>query len=136
MGGKFSMLDASGSAGSIEGTFSYPALRRRDTNFDLSLNIAHRDLHDNLNAVGILNPRTADVGAGTVQRTKFGTLFGHRFYPSTGATVTVGEIDEEDATEAALTGTNGDYAKANANLTGETPFFAAFPRGPHRHSRL
>ena len=122
-GGEYSTLDASGSASSIEGTFSYPIFRRRDSDFDLSLNIAHRDLHDNLNAVDILNPRTADVGSGTLQRTKFSTLLGHRFYTSTGATITVGEINEENATEAASTGTDGDYEKIDVNLMGETSIF-------------
>jgi hemolysin activation/secretion protein len=123
LGGSYSVLEATGSVDAVEGTFSYPLLRRHDSNIDLSLNIAHRDLHDNMSAVSVYNPRTADVGAATLQRTKFGTVFGHRFYTSTGATLTVGEMNLEDATEAESTGTNGDYAKLNVSLAAETPLY-------------
>ncbi len=125
LGGSYSALDATGSVSAIEGTISYPLLLRHDSNMDLSLNIAHRDLHDNLNAVNVLNPRTAELGAATFQRTKFGTLFGHRFYSITGATVTVGEMNLQNAEEAANTGTNGDYSKLVVNLSAETPLYRA-----------
>ena len=66
LGGSYSALDATGSVSAVEGTIAYPLVRRHDSNIDLSLNIAHRDLHDNLNAVSVFNPRTADVGAATL----------------------------------------------------------------------
>lgn len=125
LGGSYSALDATGSVSAIEGTFSYPLLRRHDSSIDLSLNIAHRDLHDDMNAVSVFNPRTANVGAVTLQRTKFGTVLGHRFYINTAATVTVGELNQEDASEAKLTGTNGDYEKLNVSLSAETPLYRA-----------
>jgi hemolysin activation/secretion protein len=100
-------------------------VRRHDSNIDLSLNIAHRDLHDNLNAVSVFNPRTADVGAATLQRTRFSTVFKHRFYTRTAATVTVGEMNLEDAAAIASTGTNGDYSKLVVNLSAETPLHGA-----------
>jgi hypothetical protein len=56
-------LDATGSVSAAEGTIAYPLLRRHDSNIHLSLNIAHRDLHDNLSAVSVFNPRTANAGA-------------------------------------------------------------------------
>jgi hemolysin activation/secretion protein len=121
LGGTYSALDATGSVSAVEGTFSYPLQRSHDSNIDLSLNIAHRDLHDNLNAVGVFNPRTADVSTVTLQRTKFGTVLGHRFYTSTSTAVTVGEVNEEDAAEAQSTGTNGDYSKLVVALSADTP---------------
>jgi hemolysin activation/secretion protein len=125
LGGSYSALNATGSVSAVEGTFSYPLLLRHDSNIDLSLNVAHRDLHDNMSAVKVFNPRTAEVGTATLQRTKFGTVFRHRFYTSTGATVTVGEMSLNDATEAKSTGTNGDYAKLVINLSAETPLYNA-----------
>lgn len=125
LGGSYSALDATGSVSAVDGTIAYPLLRRHDSNMDLTLNIAHRDLHDDLNAVGVLNPRTAVVGAATFQRTKFGTAFGHRYYSTTGATVTVGEMNLANPTEVASTGTNGDYAKLVVNLSAETPLYRA-----------
>jgi hypothetical protein len=69
------------------------------------------------------NPRTAEVGAATLQRTKLSTIFGHRFYTSTSATVTVGEINLEDATEIQSIGANGYYGKLVMNLSAETPVY-------------
>jgi hemolysin activation/secretion protein len=123
LGGSYSVLGATGSVNSYEGTFSYPAVRRHDSNLDLSLNIAHRSLHDTMSTVSVYNPRTADVGAASVQRTKFGTLLGHKFYTVTAATFTVGLLNQEDASEAEETGTNGDYAKVVVNLSAETPLY-------------
>jgi len=125
LGGSYSALDATGSLTAVEGTIAYPLLRRHDSNIDLTLNIAHRDLHDDLNAVSVFNPRTAEVGAATFQRTKFGTAFGHRFYTTTGASVTVGELNLANTSEIASTGTNGDYAKLVVNLSAETPLYRA-----------
>ena len=125
LGGSYSALDATGSLSAVDGTIAYPLLRRHDSNIDLTLNIAHRDLHDDLNAVSVFNPRTAEVGAATFQRTKFGTAFGHRFYTTTGATVVVGEMNLENATQIATTGTNGDYAKLVVSLSAETPLYRA-----------
>lgn len=125
LGGSYSALDATGSVNSADGTFAYPLLRRHDSSIDLSLNIAYRDLHDNLSAVSVFNPRTAEVGAATLQRTKFGSVFGHRFYSSTGATVTVGSMNLQDAAAIASTGTDGDYSKLVVNLSAETPLYRA-----------
>ncbi len=125
LGGSYSSLDATGSVNAVEGTFSYPLLRRHDSNIDMSLNVSYRELHDNMSAVSVYNPRTAEVGTATLQRTKFGTLFGHRFYTVTGATLTVGEMNLDDATEAESTGTNGDYEKLNVALSVDTPLYRA-----------
>jgi len=125
LGGSYSALDATGSVNAVEGTVAYPLLRRHDSNIDLSLNIAHRALHDDLSAVSVYNPRTAVVGAATLQRTKFSTVFGYRFYTSTSASVTVGEMNLEDAAEIQSTGTNGDYGKLVMNLSAETPLYRA-----------
>jgi hemolysin activation/secretion protein len=123
LGGSYSALDATGSVSAVDGTIAYPLMRRHDSNMDLTLNIAHRDLHDDLNAVSVFNPRTAVVGAATFQRTKFGTALGHRYYSTTGATVTVGEMNLANPAEIAATGTNGDYAKLVVNLSAETPLY-------------
>jgi hemolysin activation/secretion protein len=123
LGGSYSALDATGTVKAVEGNIAFPLLRRHDSNIDLSLNIAHRELHDDLSAVGVFNPRTAEVSAATVQRTKFSTVIGHAFYTSTTATITVGSINMEDATEAKSLGTDGDYSKLVANLAAETPIF-------------
>lgn len=123
LGGIYSVLDATGSVNSFEGTFSYPVVRRHDSNLDLSLNIARRSLHDSMGTESVYNPRTAVVGAAAVQRTKFGALFGHNFYTVAGATFTVGAMNLEDATEAEETGTNGDYSKVVVNLSAETPLY-------------
>jgi hemolysin activation/secretion protein len=123
LGGSFSALDATGSVSDVDGTFSYPLERKHDTTMDLSLNIAYRNLHDSLNAVSVFNPRTAEEGSATFRETKFSTIGSHHFYSTANATVTVGEMNLQNAAEIAATGTEGDYSKLVLNLSTDTVLF-------------
>lgn len=117
LGGIYSDLDATGTAKVVEGTISYPIKRSRDENYDLSLNMAYKDLKDDLREVDSRNPREAFVGTLTLQREAYGTLFGHNLHTLVSGGFSFGtlEINSEEQRELNRAGadTGGFYSKAN-----------------------
>jgi hemolysin activation/secretion protein len=122
LGGVFSDLDAKGSADILEGTLSYPLRKTRDETIDISLNIAYKELRDDLQAVDSTNPRDAAVATLALQRTAFRTLFGRNFFTTMSAGVNLGTLSIRDDTQKALNdagaNTSGTFSKLNLSFLG------------------
>lgn len=120
--GIFADLDAQGTADILEGTLSYPLRRNRDESMDLSLNLAHKELKDELRAVDVDIPRDADVATFGFQRTAYGTLFGRNLFTTLFAKANIGTVDIRDDVQKALNeaGVNntGTYSKFNLGFLG------------------
>ncbi len=122
LGSTFSDLDATGSADVLEGTISYPVKRSRDVSIDLSLNLAYKKLKDDLSAFDVENPRHASVATLALQRSAYGSLFGHSLFTTMSAGVDIGRLTIQDDFQSALNeagaNTGGTYSKANLAFSG------------------
>jgi hemolysin activation/secretion protein len=123
LGGVYTVLGGTGEAKTLEGTFSYPIRRRQDESIDFFLSGAHKDLHDDLSAVKTQNPRNANLATLTVQRLKFGTLFGRKAVTTLGASVTAGQLEVVDPIQRSLSGSDGTYGKLNFKGVAELQLF-------------
>jgi len=122
LGGAYSDLDANGQAHTVEGMLSYPLLRSRSHNLNLSLGLAARRLRDHIAASDVLNPRKADVATLTLQDERWGGLLGHDGYADVNLGLSVGDLRLDDAAQKALNQagarTSGKYARLNLGLAG------------------
>jgi hemolysin activation/secretion protein len=120
LGGAYKVLGGTGSAKMIEGTLSYPVRRRHDESIDLLVNVAEKGLRDDLKEVSTQNPRNANLGTVTVQRTKQGAIFRHNTYTTMSTSIALGQLEVVDPTQRKLGQSDGTYSKLNATLTAET----------------
>ncbi len=122
LGGIYSDLDATGRADVVEGTISYPVKRSRDESIDLSLNVAYKNLHDDLDAVDLKNPRDATVATLTLQRGVYGSLFGRNLFTTMSGSVNLGDLNIKDESQKALNKAGADtghlYSKLNVAVSG------------------
>lgn len=121
LGGVYSDLDAVGTANIVEATISYPIKRGIQENYNLFINMAYKDLKDDLRAVNSRNPREAFVGTLTLQREAYGRLFGHNFFTSISGGFSFGSVEILDKDQRALNSagadTEGFYSTANLALS-------------------
>jgi len=121
LGGAYSDLDAIGTANIVEGTISYPIKKSRDESYDFFVNMAYKDIKDDLRAVDSRNPREAFVGTLTLQREAFGKLFGHTLHTLVSGGVSLGGLqinnDAQKALNKAGADTEGFYSRANLALS-------------------
>jgi len=121
LGGIYSGLDAIGTANIVEGTISYPIKKSRDESYDFFVNMAYKDLKDDLRAVDLRNPREAFVGTLTLQREAFGKLFGHSLHTIAAGGVSLGGLrinnKEQEALNKAGADTSGFYSRGNLALS-------------------
>lgn len=117
LGGIYTGLDAIGTANVVEGTVSYPIKRSRNENYDFFVNMAYKNLKDDLRAVDSRNPREAVAGTLTLQREGFGSLFGHNLYTLASGGFSFGSLkmnnDEQKTLNEAGADTEGFYSKAD-----------------------
>lgn len=122
LGGVYSVLEATGTADVTEGTLSYPLQRQNDRMIDLSLNLAYKELSDDMAAVGTTNPRDILVGTLGVKRQAAGSVFGHRLLTVMTGSVNLGTLDIRDPDLAALNeagaDTAGTFSKLKIAVTG------------------
>jgi hemolysin activation/secretion protein len=123
LGGIYSELDATGSADIFEGTISYPVKRSHAESIDLFLNLAYKDLEDDLEEVDSENPRHAAVATLTLQRAKYGTLFNRNFFAVVAGSVNLGDLVIENREQRTLNkagaDTDGTFSKLNLNFSGD-----------------
>lgn len=121
LGGTYSDLNATGVADTIEGTVTYPVKKSRDESIDLSMNIAYKELKDDLLAGDSKNPRTAVVGTFAMQREAYGSLFGHNLFTTLSGGFSLGSLKINDAIQeglnAAGANTEGRYLKVNLGFS-------------------
>jgi hemolysin activation/secretion protein len=120
LGDVYSDLEAKGTADVLEGTISYPLKRTNNQSIDLSLNIAYKELHDDLNAVDSSNPRDEAVATLGIQRAAYGSLFGCNLFTTMSAGVSVGTLtikdDDQKALNDAGANTSGTFSKLNLSF--------------------
>ncbi len=121
LGGIYTGLDAIGTANVVEGTVSYPIKRSRNENYDLFVNMAYKNLKDDLRAVDSRNPREAVAGTLTLQREGYGSLFGRNLYTLVSGGFSLGSLklndDDQRALNKAGADTEGFYSKANLGFS-------------------
>lgn len=122
LGGIYSDLEAKGSADIVEAAFSYPIKKTRTDTLDLSLNIAHKVLKDDLNAVDLENPRDVTVGSVTLKKGRYGTLSGRSYFITVTGGISLGTMHMRDGYQRELNeagaDSQGTFSKANLTLTG------------------
>ncbi|NLW35614.1 MAG: ShlB/FhaC/HecB family hemolysin secretion/activation protein [Syntrophorhabdus aromaticivorans] len=122
LGGIYSDLDATGQADVLECTISYPIKKSSNGIIDLSLNLAYKELQDDLSAVDSRNPRDAAVATLALQRTAYGSFFGRNLFTAISGSINMGTLDIRDETQKALNeagaNTGGTYSKLNLAFTG------------------
>ncbi|OPY71445.1 MAG: Heme/hemopexin transporter protein HuxB precursor [Syntrophorhabdus sp. PtaU1.Bin002] len=122
LGGIFSDLDAKGTANILEGTISYPIKRTTNETMDLSLNLAYKELQDDLDAVELENPKDVTVATLTLQRGKYGTLFGRKFFLDMSGSVNLGALKIRDdimkELDEAGANTSGTFSRLNLSFSG------------------
>lgn len=119
LGGAYALLGGTGTADVAEGTLSYPIRRRGNESIDLLVNWDHKKLHDDLKTVDTHNPRNADLGILTVQRTKSGKFLQRNVITTMSVSIAAGQLAVVDATQRSLSGTDGTYGKLNVRATSE-----------------
>ncbi len=98
LGGDFAALDASGEAEVLELSVTHPLLRSRARNLFVKASVQRKAIEDRLRATGLVSDkqiRSANLGFAFEQRD--GLLGGG--YTSAGLTVTLGELELEDAAQ-------------------------------------
>jgi hemolysin activation/secretion protein len=126
LGGDYDVLDATGSADVLEGTFSYPLQRTHDVSMDFLLNLAYKKLKDDLGTFDLENPRHISVATLSFSRSRYGKLFGLPLFTTISAGVDLGRLSFEDDAQQTMNeagaNTAGTYSKATLTLSGEVLF--------------
>lgn len=115
-------LEATGHADTLETTFSYPLQRSRMQNVTVSLNLASRQMRDELAAVDQVTHKRAKVATLSLMHERYGQLFGFDSYASVSGSLAYGYLSIGDESQRALNeagaNTVGHYSKANVSLLG------------------
>lgn len=115
-------LEATGHADTLETTFSYPLQRGRMQNLTVSLNLASRQMRDELAAVDQVTHKQAKVATLSLMHERYGQLFGFDSYASVSGSLAYGYLSIGDESQRALNeagaNTVGHYSKANVSLLG------------------
>lgn len=122
LSGPYAVLDATGHAETVDASLSYPAIRARDRNLYLSLNLAARHMHDEIGAASTASGRDARAATLAAVYETWGSLFGSAGYGRTSASLTLGHlrIQGAQAQEDNRAGpdTAGRYGKFNLAFSG------------------
>jgi hemolysin activation/secretion protein len=120
LGGDYLDLEATGNARTVEGTLSYPLKRSRDDTWLASLNLASKNLKDEIKAADTSTPKTAHVATFQVSREHWSSALGKPLHSNLSVGLSYGELRIDDAIEATLNqagaNTVGHYGKFNAAL--------------------
>ncbi|SFQ15134.1 Hemolysin activation/secretion protein [Variovorax sp. OK605] len=120
LGADYSDLEARGRAHTVEATFSYPLVRSREQNLSLSLNLAARQLRDEIGAVDSVSDRRVKVATFGAQHEAWGNVFGRAGYTNLSAGLTWGHLGIDDpaqrAVDCACANTLGSFARLNLRL--------------------
>ncbi|WP_083917838.1 ShlB/FhaC/HecB family hemolysin secretion/activation protein [Uliginosibacterium gangwonense] len=140
LGGEYADLQATGTAHTVEATFSYPILRSRDSSLYLALNLANKHLKDEIAAVSTTTAKRAKVASLSLEQDSYGKLGSIVSHTNVMISITYGRLGFDDAAQksanAAGANTVGDYSKFNLSLTGNLTFNAQWSlsswlRGQH-----
>ena len=122
LGDIYSDLDATGYADTLETTFSYPLQRSRMQNLKLTLNLAGRQIRDELGAVSQVTEKHAEVATLGVTHERYGQLFGRDTYSSISGSIAFGHLsigdNEQRALNQAGANTVGDFSKVDFSFFG------------------
>lgn len=120
LGGDYADLDATGTAHTVETTFSYPLQRSRNDSWWISLNMATRYMKDEIQVVNQTTPKRANVATLALQRDTWSTLMGLPYHLGMNLGLSYGRlriIDSiQDALNRAGANTTGQYARTNIAL--------------------
>jgi len=122
LGDEYKDLDASGTANTLDATFSYPLIRSREDSLYLFLNVANKRLRDDIDATSTSTAKRASVATVTLQREIFGKVFGSNASINMSSGFTFGHLsfddDEQKAENRAGADTVGNYSKINLAFNG------------------
>ncbi len=102
LGSDYADLDATGRASSLEGTLSYPLQRSQLKNLYVSLNLASRRMRDDIGVTDTAIPKRSTVANLALQREAWGSLWGRGGYANVHASLSYGQLNITDATQATL----------------------------------
>lgn len=126
LGDVYKALDALGRADTAEATLSYPFIRSRTFSLEGALNIAHRELRDEIRSIGSSIPKTTNV-----VRPSMEVSFADRFLGLSAQTIastrlTFGTLNIKDAAAVAQdragANTEGAYGKVEMRISRMTQF--------------
>ncbi|MFA7092316.1 MAG: ShlB/FhaC/HecB family hemolysin secretion/activation protein [Arcobacteraceae bacterium] len=117
---QYESLDAKGDSKTLDATLTYPILRTRLENLNASLNIANKELKDEIQSSNDITKKNAKVLNLGLDYTKDYLAFGFDSQSSVNMGLTYGNLSFDDATKRAddIAGanTNGDYSKTTLAL--------------------
>ena len=117
---QYESLDAKGDSKTLDATLTYPILRTRTENLNASLNIANKELKDEIQSSNDITKKNAKVLNLGLNYTKDYLAFGFDSQSSVNMGLTYGNLSFDDATKRAndIAGanTNGDYSKSTFEL--------------------
>jgi hemolysin activation/secretion protein len=121
LAGGYAPLDAVGRAETAELTLTYPFVRRQSRVVEASLNVAHRELTDEIRSISARLPKTANVATVSLLSRSRDNLFDLPGETVMLGSVTLGDLDVKDAAARAQDGagarTDGRYGKLNLTLS-------------------
>jgi len=136
LGSDYADLGATGTARSLEASFSFPVLRQRDRSVQLSLNVADKHLRDDIATDASSLPKTALTASLGLQMDAWGALWGTPGHAGLALSVTQGQLDITNAQQARanLAGdhTVGDFSHLRLQVAGD----ADLPRAWTGHAGL
>lgn len=122
LGDIYSDLNATGYADTLETTFSYPLQRSRMQNLTVTLNLAGRQIRDELRSVSQVVEKQTEVATLGITHERYGKLFGLDAYSSISGSIAVGHLSIDDDAQRALNqagaNTVGDFSKVNFSFLG------------------
>lgn len=117
---QYESLDAKGDSKTLDATLTYPILRTRTENLNASLNIANKELKDEIQSTNDITKKNAKVLNLGLNYTKDYLAFGFDSKSLVNMGLTYGNLTFDDATKKAndIAGanTNGDYSKSTLEL--------------------
>jgi hemolysin activation/secretion protein len=126
LGDEFADLDATGNANIVETTLAYPIKRSRDDTIYISLNVATKQLKDDVGVAASSTSRRDNVATLNLQRETYGSLFGFDSYANLSGGLSFGRLGfddpEQKAENQAGADTVGDFSKVNLSFTGSLAF--------------
>ncbi|PLY10694.1 MAG: ShlB/FhaC/HecB family hemolysin secretion/activation protein [Arcobacter sp.] len=126
LGDKYSNLDAKGNSTSLEATFTYPIILTRMENLNSSLNLAKKDLKDEINAQDDTTKKDVKSLSLGLDYDKSYLAFNLPSSSQVSFNYTYGKLSFDDsskeADDEAGANTNGNYSKINLDLSHSIDF--------------
>jgi hemolysin activation/secretion protein len=124
--GQYESLDAKGNSETLDATFTYPIIRTRTENLNASLNIAKKNLKDEINSQNDTTKKDVKSAKVGLDYDKNYLAFGLASTSKVNFNYTFGKLSFDDdakrISDESAANTNGNYSKVNLDLSHNIDF--------------